>query len=229
MAYEKQSWNCGDTITADKLNHMEDGIANADCGYSCSEEWVTLTDESVTTVREEGNASAEALLTYSSEINAETIKVTFDGVEYTCQYDDGGYGARYNYETDSTDWSTYPFQIFWDGDGNYFTTETAGTYQVKIEAVGEVVETSECFEKAVKSASEPLAVRVTGDNTTSQLDKTWQEINDAFPHVYAIPLDGNAKLLISKVYFDGHIYCVDTNERSFGTASTNGYPFWTDK
>lgn len=27
MAYEKQTWACGDTITAEKLNHMEDGIA----------------------------------------------------------------------------------------------------------------------------------------------------------------------------------------------------------
>lgn len=26
MAYEKQTWSCGETITADKLNHMEDGI-----------------------------------------------------------------------------------------------------------------------------------------------------------------------------------------------------------
>ena len=28
MAYTKQNWNTGDTITADKLNHMEDGIAD---------------------------------------------------------------------------------------------------------------------------------------------------------------------------------------------------------
>lgn len=27
--YEKQTWNVGDTITEDKLNHVEDGIANA--------------------------------------------------------------------------------------------------------------------------------------------------------------------------------------------------------
>lgn len=28
MSYEKQTWNCGDVVTADKLNHMEDGIAS---------------------------------------------------------------------------------------------------------------------------------------------------------------------------------------------------------
>ena len=28
MSYEKQTWTTGDVITADKMNHMEDGIAN---------------------------------------------------------------------------------------------------------------------------------------------------------------------------------------------------------
>ena len=28
MAYEKQTWTTGDTITANKLNYMEDGIAS---------------------------------------------------------------------------------------------------------------------------------------------------------------------------------------------------------
>ena len=29
MAYTKQTWSCGDTITDEKMNHMENGIANA--------------------------------------------------------------------------------------------------------------------------------------------------------------------------------------------------------
>lgn len=32
MAYEKQEWKCGDVVTAEKLNHMEDGIAEAGGG-----------------------------------------------------------------------------------------------------------------------------------------------------------------------------------------------------
>lgn len=32
MAYEKQTWQCGDVVTADKLNHIEDGIANSGGG-----------------------------------------------------------------------------------------------------------------------------------------------------------------------------------------------------
>ena len=31
MSYEKQTWATGDTITANKLNHMEDGISGAGC------------------------------------------------------------------------------------------------------------------------------------------------------------------------------------------------------
>lgn len=32
MSYEKQTWTTGDTITANKLNHMEDGISGAGGG-----------------------------------------------------------------------------------------------------------------------------------------------------------------------------------------------------
>lgn len=32
MAYEKQTWNTGDVITAEKLNHIETGIENEQVG-----------------------------------------------------------------------------------------------------------------------------------------------------------------------------------------------------
>lgn len=32
MSYEKQTWVTGDVVTADKLNHMEDGISNSGGG-----------------------------------------------------------------------------------------------------------------------------------------------------------------------------------------------------
>lgn len=32
MAYTKQNWECGDLITADKMNHIEDGIEEAGSG-----------------------------------------------------------------------------------------------------------------------------------------------------------------------------------------------------
>ena len=33
MSYTKQTWTTGDTVTATKLNHMEDGIAGAGASY----------------------------------------------------------------------------------------------------------------------------------------------------------------------------------------------------
>ena len=32
MAYTPTEWQCGDTITADKLNKLEQGVANASGG-----------------------------------------------------------------------------------------------------------------------------------------------------------------------------------------------------
>lgn len=39
MAYTKQTWSGGDTVTAAKLNHMEDGIANAGSVASVRVDW----------------------------------------------------------------------------------------------------------------------------------------------------------------------------------------------
>ena len=39
MAYEKHTWECGEAITTEKLNHIEEGIANAgEGGYECEGE-----------------------------------------------------------------------------------------------------------------------------------------------------------------------------------------------
>ena len=37
MAYEPKAWECGDVITADDLNHIEQGVANAGGGSSVLE------------------------------------------------------------------------------------------------------------------------------------------------------------------------------------------------
>ena len=70
MAYEKQTWTTGEVITQEKLNHMEDGIANAggDAGYECVEESTVLFDDEVTTggdspYGKEGSISYDQLIT----------------------------------------------------------------------------------------------------------------------------------------------------------------------
>lgn len=56
MAYTKQTWTSGETVTAAKLNHMEDGIANGESGgsgvlvvhvdnnYTMDKTWQEITD-----------------------------------------------------------------------------------------------------------------------------------------------------------------------------------------
>ena len=34
MAYQPTNWQCGDTITAEKLNKLEQGVANAGGGVA---------------------------------------------------------------------------------------------------------------------------------------------------------------------------------------------------
>ena len=125
--YTPTTWANGDTVTAAALNNIEQGIVNASSGDS----WVTLTEESVTTAIEQGASAAIGLFAYSERITADTIKVTFNGTEYTCnKIDDDGvacYGAF-------DDFSEYPFLIESSESGNYLDTETAGTYTLKIEA-----------------------------------------------------------------------------------------------
>lgn len=158
MAYEKQTWKCGETISADKLNHMEDGIANAggdcDCGYECTETKVSLFDGSVTTESDDpkqpgaiGDVSA-----YTALEEPPIITVTFNGTQYICEPLDGqfAYGAEFNPET-GLDWSTYPFSLMLateEGNPSMIATQTAGTYTIKIEMAEETVMTTPCFEKA---------------------------------------------------------------------------------
>ena len=173
MAYDKHTWTCDEPITVERLNHIEDGIANAggDCGFECEDGWVTLTEESVTTAEvESGSGIYVGDLSYSQLIDADAIRVTFNGTEYICSNvteEDGGlYGA-------ADGWSTYPFLLESDsnpyGASTSLETEVAGTYTVKIEvAGGTVVTTTPCFDKARGYWCEDEIVTLTEESVTTE-------------------------------------------------------------
>lgn len=140
MAYEKKTWVCGETITADGLNNIENGIEEAlDCcesklpavttdddgdvltvvngewakaepGYKCTETSTTLTEENVTTSGTAPYISGN--FSYSTLIDADTITVTFNGTEYEASKIVFGSSNVYGGFTPSgPDFSEYPFSI----------------------------------------------------------------------------------------------------------------------
>ena len=80
MSYEKQTWNTGDIITAEKLNHLEDGVGSGDLFYI-----VTFSD-----VSKEGSTSYVSDKTYAQ------IKAAYDaGKIIIGRYASGGYFKTY--------------------------------------------------------------------------------------------------------------------------------------
>lgn len=139
MAYTPINWQIGDTITAEKLNRCDNGWS-----VGTSE----LFSETVTTV-DEGDGTL-AMLEYSGVIDAPTLTVTFDGVDYACSVIEGDseyyYGGFSEFGPDFTD---YPFTIVSDKFGYYngIFTETEGTYTVA--AGSSDIEVSAGFSAAV--------------------------------------------------------------------------------
>lgn len=192
MAYEPKEWVCGEYVTADGLNNLEEGVQEAlakDCGYSCSEEEVERFNGTITT---ELFNDINVAMVQGTQITADSIRVVFDGVSYDLDIDaNGNYGAS-NYDISNfvISFADYPFLIFWYSAYNVeaIATETAGTHTVEIYYGTELVATTtECFRTAVKSATNPLIFTLEGEPTYEPCEgifytysHSWQEVHDAF-------------------------------------------------
>lgn len=130
MAYTPINWQTGQTITAEKLNKMDNG-------WSVDSTRQTLCQDTVTTETEEGMNLAVGSFPDSAGITATSVIVTLDGVEYNCPQnsDIPGYG--------DVTFTDYPFAI--DCYEGLLVTPSAGTYTVKIEADSRTVEVSQNF------------------------------------------------------------------------------------
>lgn len=154
MAYTPINWQSGDTITAEKLNKMDNGwgIQNT-----------LLFSETVTTVA--GAMGNSAQLSYTGTDFPESMNITFDGTGYNCTLQ--SYSARYWYGASSpSDWSTYPFMVLFMNDAWLLITETAGEHTVSASASS--LQTSDNFKSAVNSAVDASAMpfRLVPDVTT---------------------------------------------------------------
>ena len=179
MAYEKQTWANGELITAEKLNHMEDGIAEGggcDCGFECTETETVLFNETVTVVENEGIYSAE--LGYVASEPVFELTITFDGTRYACQGTLAGGSIIFgdiDPETEDIDFTRYPFCVIMGTASSELYTNVDGTHTVAASVTEISTETTECFKAAVNSAVSPLIVHSIGN----VLDKTWREISNA--------------------------------------------------
>lgn len=141
MSYTPIGWQTGDTITAEKMNKMDNGWSVS----SISETYIN--NESITT-SEKGEGAASAPTSYQSPITDDSITVIFNGTTYTCAKGGFGYGAVENGPV--ADFTTYPFGLVPLGPV-LLLTETAGTYTLTVSANSTSVEVSDPFQTAVNS------------------------------------------------------------------------------
>lgn len=175
MAYEKQTWNTGDLITEEKLNHMEDGIATGGGIYSVNEMY--LFDGEVTTI-EDGGVFPSAIITLQGDLPKSDISVTFNGENYTLPYVHSEEDGEYWGEVGETDPSFTNFPVYIDilfGATNVMTAET-GTYSLKINEKVQKFEVNDSFTSAlgliVEVDKNPIANAYT-------LNKKYSEIYSA--------------------------------------------------
>ena len=138
MSYTPINWQTGDTITAEKMNKMDNG-------WSVTTSMTTLFEESGTS-----SSRGEAILTYSEIISADVLYVTFNGTDYTCPVTEANevyyYGA---FDGSNYDWTTYPFFLRSRDTGNMLVlSEGSEQYTIKVAVQSETVETSKAFDKA---------------------------------------------------------------------------------
>ena len=169
--YEKQTWNTGDVITEEKLNHIEDGIATGGGIYTYGE--VPLFDGEVTTVSDD-SPYAGGEITLQGNLPKSDISVTFNGQDYTLPH---GYTeglSEYWGELDSNSMSSFTnFPVF-VYDGGIYTPE-AGTYALKINETVEKFTVNDGFKSALGNI-----LIATLDPNTGELNKMFKEIKDAY-------------------------------------------------
>lgn len=164
MSYTPIGWQTGDTITADKLNKMDNGW-----GVSSTQ---IFSETVITTDTGEGFAAGSLVYVFQSE-PPQIAVITFDGVTYTCNRNNSDYGYG-EAGASGPDFTNYPFYILPGEESTEIYTSTAGDYTVAVSAAS--VETSQNFAAAVgKATPNPLFHVIPGETT-------WQEVYDA---VYA--------------------------------------------
>lgn len=206
MAYTPINWQTGDTITAEKMNKMDNG-------WSAGSTF--LTSESVTT--ESSFEGAYGALAYTTPITADTITVTFDGTPYVC--DAVIDGSDYIYG--DIDLVTKPFYIISNSEENGLGTAEVGTYSIEISESS--IEVSSQFVSAVNASIPELIppFKLVEDETTlsefidarrqRRFCYLWGETLQYVVHTLNFPSAGKTPLIVYPTPSGGS-YAFDAND-----------------
>ena len=115
-------------------------------------------------------------------------------------------------------------------NGDIVTASNLNQIENGVEAVTEeseflVVNMTETTESETGGKTE-VQLKMADSTPTYTLDKTWQQIYDAFPKVYLCgQMEGiTVKYIVETVFFRDGEYSIYNGEMQFVTDSPNGYP-----
>ena len=204
MTYTPINWQTGDTITAEKMNKMDNGWAVESSSQ-------TLFSETVTTEidPEYPDDPAFGELSYSTQLTANTVVVTFGGTDYTCQRMDGDPGtyAYGGWVDDGFDFSTVPFCILSEDGYNTVATETGGTYTISVVESAQTIETSADFRAAVGSFVNTDMMPLLCVNGVT----TYAEMGQSNSLLYFRPYQNNNSTLIITGFNSSNVYFMPEN------------------
>lgn len=176
MSYDKYTWTTGETITAEKMNHLENGVAEGDCGFECSEESTLVFDGTI-------EATTQSFVSFLPLTipTAETMFVTFNDIEYEMPKNgvEGGYvyGEIGSGSGVMPIFDTYPCAVAFVNGNTVVIVKELGTYQVKMEERSTSITTSECFDKVINKSSGIMKVKIEFvDGNFVSVDKTRNEV-----------------------------------------------------
>lgn len=237
MSYEKQNWATGDIITADKLNHIEEGIYS----NSQSEGAKTVTrgfiaEQSVTDIQEDaGIYFGQCYSLMPPGGSPEYIDVTVNGIlyenveRYVIEIGSSSaacYGAQIDVAQMTVDWSIYPFllQII----SNEAASVALPTDQET--TISATYKTTQTGDNVVLYNATTLDAST--DTIRPALDMTFQEIVDAVMngHTVITIVDATLYYLSS---FDSELFTVilytlsNSGSKTYIASSAQGYPINT--
>lgn len=200
--YTKQTWNTGDVITEEKLNHIEEGVSTGGGIYSV--ENVTYFDGEVTTEPGKGGMNF-GYISIDNMTSKKELQITFNGEEYTLPYvadseERIGWGELD--DNSQPAFSNYPiFVDYPDGQDIQEVavyTAGAGTYSLTIK--DEDLQINSEFKEKINSVIIPVNIRndvvFKINNDTADFIEVSEDLNDVIANNWVYVNDFDLNLLL---------------------------------